>query len=334
MKKRKIKISGIIMLAAGICAAYLIVTGKIGVINTIQDKKGNSDSVGNEKSETYSAEVPEGIIEDYKNKFNWLEKPMAETYDPDNKIPENGVYGYSIDENMWQQECIKKVEKYKKKVKVDSDKCMETDSYNKKSVHEMDEKIEITPYKCDITVTGMKIHNNFDGFSEKYFVDNTYEEYRGYLNGEGNVYEYVYDDNDNLITKMLDKEHAVFITFDIEVEAHSNWVQEMDIVPRLIRVKEDNDMLVVMPMGYSLNNECDFEINRPIYMDIGLYDMKDYGNMVISNVPMRKGESIKFTCGYLVPENIIKECMLTFNTAYYTDYYYDPFRVLIKTQDK
>lgn len=334
MKKVKSKLPGIILVLIGIMAAYLIVTGKLNEnINKITDKTHKTDTGNKGNDEGYSAEVPEGMIEDYPKKFNWVVEPLVDTYNPDSKIPENGVYGYTVDERMWQEECAGQVEEHLEKAVVDPDKCRETDVYNKSSVHGMNEKIDITPYKCSVTVRNMTIHDNFDGFSEEYFMDDLYEAVNKYLNGQENVYEYVYDSEDNLTTKLMENEHVRFVTFDIEVEAHGNWVQEMDIVPDLLHIKEDGDMLAAASTGYSFNNERDFEITKPVYMDIGLYDLKNHDNKVITSIPMRKGECMKFTCGYLVPEHLISECMLTFNTPYYTDYYYDPFRVLVKADE-
>ena len=84
MKKVKSKLPGIILVLIGIMAAYLIVTGKLNEnINKITDKTHKTDTGNKGNDEGYSAEVPEGMIEDYPKNFIWVVEPLVDTYNPD-----------------------------------------------------------------------------------------------------------------------------------------------------------------------------------------------------------------------------------------------------------
>ena len=329
MKKSISKIFGGIVLVTGIITSYFIFTGRLDqkVNDTINKSPLNEKEINSD----YSEEVPEGVIHDYKSKFEWIVEPLTDVYDPNSKIAENGAYGYAVDGRLWQAECMKKVNEYIKSGDIDLRLADTTENYNIKSVHAMNEEINVEPYKCLVKISNMQVNGGLDDFSSEFFVDDTYDKYRQIICDNSKVYEYAYDGNGQLIMKELNGS-VKFVTFDVEIKAKSNWVEEIEAVPQLIRVSQKNEVINIVPPVYTFGEGNDFELTNPIYMDIGLYDLKNYGNNAITVVPMRKGESLKFKCGYLIPEEVINECMLTFNTPYYTDYFSDPFRILVKVE--
>lgn len=347
MKKYISKIIGICFLVLGVILGYLIISDQLDhkVENLSEQVKSYDNDDNAQNAYKVSKEQPEGIIYDLKDAFVWKAEPSVDTYDPENKIGKNEIYGVAMDSVLWQDECMKSVYELMKNQKIDEDKSG-MDIYSLRAVHEMNEKVEIIPYNRTVEVTNLRIYDDISEFDEEYFTKNRYEDnytfIKRHLESGDKASAYQYDEEKNeLYTEKLENGTVKLITVDIKVDAYSNWIEDELTVPRLIlaskledKIIDTGEILYTFGEDKEFNDTEDFDISDAVYFDIGLYDLKHPGQNAITHYPMRKGESLKFTCGYFIPECLLPDCMLKFYTPYYTEHtYYNPYQVLVSLNE-
>ena len=256
-------------------------------------------------------ELPEydpGYLKDLKMKFEWCRClfPEVKDYDPDNKVAKNGCYGYTTAEANERGLVTKEVDFYDR----DHELPVELQGkgiYNKEIVYSKGESFELKSESLSGKADNVKIEDNVLGLEEKYFFD---------------LYE---------VTEAL-KNNQVLVTVDIELTSSSNWVVESDIVPTLIYLSDNEDCLKVI--DEEMNEEGIYEEARPVYYDLGFYDLDTDENCFL--YPMRREETVSFKVGYLVDKDKMDNAYFhydTFDTEHIENSYNYIYDVLVKLDE-
>lgn len=275
MKKRMYLISVITVFA--ICFILMAVRVKQVSDKYYAEKKESENEVEEETTTVYVNimdlvdELPEyepGYIKDLMMKFEWKYGPEVKDYDPNNKVAKNGCYGHTTHEAEIRGSSYKKVYYYDKEHEL-PENMQGQGIFNKEIAYQVGEDFELKEEQLTGRVNNVKVSENILEFEQQYFFDaNSVNEN---LNG-----------------------NKVLMTADIELNSSSNWVTESDIVPTVIYLADNGEYLTEIDDGLE-------EHARPVYYDLGFYDLNTNENCFL--YPMRKEESVSFKVGYLVDKD-------------------------------
>lgn len=310
------KVAFILPLIIGIVLAYCSFSGKLD--NLIKNAKEKAEEVlEDDNDEVIHVQADENGVISLGDNWEWDIKPSVDEYDCNNKIAKNLVYGITVAEMKHRQKCYD-----------------EQTTYNENNNIPDNLKIDGVYRKDEVIEEGEEFVNNF------YLIKGKYDNVRfcediGELDAQyfGKCKNYLMNniDENGKIKDTILVEHADLnreekdvvtglnlITLDITITSESEWVYEYWITPTLVMLKEKNDVLLysesVDNKGYYFKeDELEEYTYNPVYLDLGLYDMSNHGNETPYLYPMRKGESITFKVGYLVPDVVLDNAYLKFD---------------------
>lgn len=341
MKKISKRILYAIPLMIGIVLIYGIFSGKLDErVNRAKAKldEKKTDTVQNDTSPgdvegggTGETSLPEGKIA-LKENFMWEIPPRVDEYDPENKISGNYVYGSTLEEQQYKTKCGKEQNDIDMKEKIPAE--LKGDQiFNKEKMIQWGETFEIKYNQLTCKYDNPVIRDDLAGLDEKYYSYDK-ELLLDKLDADGKL------QNVSIWEWNEDREHTnvrvKLVMFDITITPHSNWVTECEVVPELLYLEEKNGALFSIDdekKYYNRSGELHVIHDRPIYYDLGLYDFETAGiNEDIYYCPMRKGEIINFTVGYLVPEELLDYAYVVYNPDCHraTDYSYNTRDIAIK----
>lgn len=307
------KILYCIPLFIGILIVYGAVSGKLqsymekakGKLEEVREEKDGKETGGEEKD-------PEGKISLTDN-FKWKVRPMVEEYDPKNKIGRNAVYGYTVEEDQYQEHLYQKQYELNRKTPEE----FQGDSvFNKEKMIPWGEAFDIDFVQVTGIYDNYTIREDFTGLDARYYVYDK-DLLLSHLDGNGRLKEISMWSWDGDVE--IKNPEIKLVMFDITLTPHSDWVTEFEAVPQVHYLEEKGEALVPLRndrLYYSRHGELDVtsEDGRPIYFDLGLYDFEKVGMFENPYVcPMRKGETVKFTVGYLIPEKLMDYAYFVFN---------------------
>lgn len=314
MKKKSYIISVITVFV--VCFIVICVRIKIVAEKHNSNKVENESVVEEETTTEYVNimdvvdELPEyepGYLKDLKMKFEWSEFPEVKDYDPDNKVAKNGCYGYTTAEGNERGGISKEVDFYDRDHELPVH-LQGKGIYNKEIVYQKGENFELKSERLTGKADNVKIADDVLDLEEEFFFD---------------------------IDKVNEalKNNQVLVTVDIELTSSSNWVVESDIVPTLIYLSDNGDCLKVIEEG--MNEEGIYEEARPVYYDLGFYDLDTEENCFL--YPMRREESVSFKVGYLVDKDKMDNAYFhydTYATEHIENSYNYIYDVLVKLDEK
>lgn len=318
MKEFK-KVIYFIPLLVALLVIYGAVSGKLQIfIEKSKDKF--EENIPSEKN-NHENPIPAGriVLREYFD--NWDVEPLVEEYNPDNKIAKNLVYGRTMDESSHITEHYKRQEKMTGETKIPTE-YLGSDIYNKGVIKKWGESFEIDYTEATYKYDNVIVRDDFVGLDSKYYTENK-EQLLNCLDNEGKLV-------DTVMVSMEDGKEirdvpCKLVMFDITIKPESEWVIEAETVPELQFLNENGDALEKITEYCGKYGELDITNARPIYYDLGLYDVETAGvNEDIYNYPMRKGEEVNFKVGYIVPIELLDSAYLVYNPDCYiaTEYSY------------
>lgn len=323
VKKIIKKILYILPLLLGCAVIYGICSGKLG--NKIKDVRNAIDEGKNKRTEDHkkngNTSYPPGKIS-LKGTFKWYIEPGVDKYDPEHKLPKNGIYGITIDEHDWWEQCAKELQEYNNNHPLSSAQAGEA-KYNHGQVVSAGETFEL---KCD-HLTGVfkniTVSSQLSDVEDQYFLHNNAEEIRSCLDAEGNLGEMMItrksmSEDNNIVTEEVASK-VYFVTAEITLKSSCEWVQESGIVPKIQYLIDNGDVItpvsnvIFIPEGDQVSGFNDVAL----YYDLGFYDFSEPGNIneIVYNYPMRKNEEITFKVGYIIPEEFLDNAYLYYGDS-------------------
>ena len=327
MKRVIRRIIYITPLLMGVMLIYGIFTGELEKkVNEVKLKIDERKASSDKKEDTYNkrdneeATLPDGKIS-IKENFTWDIPPRVDEYDPDNKLPGNYMYGYTKEEIQYQEKLGYKQCEYDEKVKL-PEELKGHNIFNKEKMIEFGEEFEIKFNKLKCKYENLIIREDFLGLDKEYYSYDK-EILLSKLDADGKLQNVsLWKDNQEI--KNVD---VKLVMFDVAIVPSSEWVTECEVVPWIYYLQEKNGALVELDsFYYREHGELGVVEDRPIYFDLGLYDFDTAGiNDMIYHCPMRKGETVTFTVGYLIPEELMDNAYIIYNTDCWpaTDYSYN-----------
>lgn len=327
----------IVLMLIIIMSSIVIRGNKLNNINT----KKNQEKLENEDQEVeeYTIDIireydeaptyPPGKVEDIYNKFDyyiWLAVPEENIYDPDNRIAKNGVYGRvangrrdQILKDMWA---------------IEDEKYEYLSDELKSSVTKLSDLPEEYKGKGKFPIECLK--NQGEEF--------TIEEY-GFLGKVSNVhsvtdiseldmdYRYFSCDMEEFKAALNNPEKCVVMA-DIWMKGTTEWIEESEVVPRIIYANRKEKYFEVYS-GFYKKNEDGEENEKPWnyepsdkypeYYNLGLYDQNDKSEDVNVYVcSLRKEDVIEFSVAYIIEKEKLDNAYLYYGENYEisNDYYY------------
>lgn len=319
MKKLVKKIIYIIPLCLGIIIMYGAFSGKLHKVIDEINKKNQENKVQNEAEistdETEKKVLPPGKIA-LKENFSWMTYPLVDEYDPENKIAKGFVYGYTYEEHNY----LNKLGDEQNDIDYNSnlpDSLKGQDIFNKDYLMNFGEEFEIKNHLFTGVYDNFEIKDNMLGLDIEYITLDK-EQFANKLDENGKLKDVSMKrlcDGD-----VIENPELKFITFDIKLIPHSEWVTEWEVVPEIIYLEEKDGALREIEFQRLYMEEYgDLEITntydtRADYYDLGLYDFDTAGrNEDIYSCPMRKGEVIEFKVGYIIPVEMIDYAYIIYN---------------------
>lgn len=303
----------ILPMIVGIILLYGIFSGNMEKWIHTFTSAGDSKKVS---QKTY----PIGVIENYREAFEWYAgaEPQAEVYDPDNKTGKPYLYyGQSVNETEWYEKCYAEDVEYNNSHKL-SEKYIGTDKYNPDKIVGIGEQF-MRKYMCvEGTVNEIDIVDSLNGCEEKYYLADGRIGILPSLNTDGMLENVEIKD---IAGKQTDNQNLKFIKVQLTMKSNSEWVQEVQVTPKLGFFDEEDGILVVdtqviytIQSGADGNVQCGYT-GYPIYLDLGYYDstLPDSKNIDEVHYPMRKGESVTYNVIYAIPEEYIDKAYLVFD---------------------
>lgn len=310
----------IVPLILGLFALYGAMSGKIQeYIESGKQEYENVKKVSSTKEDSIVQEIPSGKIDLLEWFNNWDVKPIVEVYDPENKIAKNGVYGVTSIENSYVTDLYKKQEKLAISSKIPSE-FMGSGIFNKEKIQKWGTFFENKNANATYEYSNFVIRDNFIGLDSKYYTDN---KLINMLDENGKLVGSSMSNMEN--REVVTNVECKLVTFNIKITPHSDWVTERVAVPSLFFLREKGNALEYANNYCGIYGELDITACYPIYYDLGLYDIESAGiNENIFCCPMRKGEEITFSVGYIVPNELMDNAYFVFNPDCYTatDYSY------------
>ena len=307
----------IIPLIAGIFVMYGALSGNLQKeIYSVKDKYEEIVLINKKDNNNETEkEIPTGKINLYEWFDNWSMKPSVETYDPENKIGFNDVYGMTYEEYSYRNEMYREQDKITSFMDIPSE-YRGSGILNKEKILDWDTYFKIKFNQATYEYSNLVIRDDFNGLDSDYYNEEKYKllsmlDENEKLTGATMVNW----ETDEIITDVECK----LLMFDITITPQSDWVTEAVSVPELKFLKAKGDALEYFYKYYTKHSELNIVAEYPIYYDLGLYDAETAG--VDENIyvcPMRKGEVIKFRVGYIVPLELINYAYFVFNPNCYT----------------
>lgn len=324
IKKIVKRILYILPLVIGCILVYGIYTGKLGdkvnqakdVIDSEIDKVKQDEKADGEATETIS--YPPGKIS-LTDTFEWYQNPRVEEYDPENKLSGNDIYGITVNEQEWMEQCANEQLEYNKSHPLSGEQ-MGNETFNPERVVEIGETFELKCEHLSGVVKNVTVSTKISDAEAQYFINNNAEELKNYTDDEGNLvsipitHRYLSEDN-QIITEEIETK-AYFVTAEITLTSSSEWVQESTVVPRIKYLNDYGDTVGVNydePIPFIAANISIYN-DYALYCDLGFYDYSapENNNQSVYNYPMRKEEEVTFTVGYIIPEGFLEQAYLCY----------------------
>ena len=314
------KVIAIIPLIIGVLLLYGIISGNMEEwIHSV------GSNVNTKKTVEHTYDV--GVINNYKEAFDWYEGavPYADVYDPDNKVGETYFYyGITVDETKWYTSCYNEDIKYNSEHKL-TKKYSGMEKYNPDKLVNIGEEFERKYVCADSVINKVELLDTLSECDRRYYLCDGREGILPSLREDGTLNNpIIYDLQGNQLSNQKFK----FVKVEISLSSKSEWVQEIQVVPKLHYFQNSNDILD------DSGNEVHYYINSgdngdviysftgyPIYQDVGYFDnsLENSNSIDELHYPMRKGESITYNVIYVVPEEYINNAYLVFDDIGHTE---------------
>lgn len=312
MKEYTKKIISVVPIFFAVMLLYGAFSGKLQ--NMITNTKTKLEE---QFEETTSVQVSEDGKIQLDDNWKWDRAPIVNEYDPNNKIVGYFTYGITVSEMKHREECGFKQINYNK-THVIPEKYIGCGVYRRDEV--INEGVEFANnyYLLKAKYENVEICEDIRQLKEEYFAENK-KYIIDRINNDGSIKEqYIIKtdcttgEEERILSKLM------LVNINITVSSESEWVYQYYMVPQLKYLEKKGESLVDIEAIHEIayyyeDDELECYTLLPAYYDLGFYDFSDYGEENPFTYPMRKGESVTFKVGYLVPEMLLDKAYLVYD---------------------
>ena len=313
-----------------------IVVKLINIYNTDNENKdkniyieGTDEGFSEKITETTTEDAlssNDKVIENYNTMFEWYGEyiPKTDTYSSSTqKSREYLAYGISTDEYEYMKTCYDEDVLNNDNNKL-MDKYLGHGKYNKNKLLDSQETFNRKYMSVSSSIFGGYFEDKIKvDIDDRYLMEDTRDLILENLSDDRSCINnmMVYDADTG---ELCDNQKIYYVLVQIEIEAQSNWVQDVLLAPKLTYLKDDGDVLSEYnsPVYISINGERlsghEYGIYIKSLVDDGLsfYDYSDENcrdSVPQCHWPLRIGETVGFYDIYLIPEAYLEDAYLVYN---------------------